>query len=175
MTPEMHNKSILLTIARESVEAQLKEERYHAPTLPAERNRPQGVFVTLYDREKNLRGCIGHITPTRKTLAEEVAECACAAAFEDPRFAPLCREELPGVKFEVSLLGPLSPVENIAELNAQKFGVVVSAGFKRGLLLPNLDGVDTVDMQIDIARRKAGIGRNEAITIQKFEIERIAH
>jgi AmmeMemoRadiSam system protein A len=175
MTNETLGRSIFLAIARDAIAAQLKKEHYTPPFVAREINTPQGVFVTIYDLEKNLRGCIGHITPICQTLAEEVAECARAAAFEDPRFPPLKPHELESVRFEISLLGPLSPAENLAQLDAKRFGIVVSAGFKRGLLLPNLDGVDTVDMQIDIARRKAGIGNHEIITIQKFEIERIAH
>jgi AmmeMemoRadiSam system protein A len=175
MTHKTPSLSIFLAIARDAVAAQLRRESYSPPVVPAEINAPQGVFVTIYDFEKNLRGCIGHITPFCKTLAEEVAECACAAAFADPRFPPINLHEFDTVRFEISLLGPLSPAESIAQLDAKRFGVVVSSGFKRGLLLPDLDGVDTVEMQIDIARRKAGIGRHEAITIQKFEIERIAH
>jgi AmmeMemoRadiSam system protein A len=153
--------------------AHLENRNAKSFQVPNSINAPRGVFVTLYEHAKELRGCIGHIAPMCSTLAEEVAECARSAAFEDPRFPPLKARELRDVQIEVSILGSLSPVTAVAELNPKKFGVVVSAGFRRGLLLPDIDGVDTVDMQIDIARRKAGIATHEPIRIEKFEIEKI--
>ncbi len=164
----------LLQVAREAIASKLENRLLASSDFVHGQKKSQGVFVTLYTHMKELRGCIGHISPVCASLSEEVAECAVAAAFEDPRFPPLSISELSSVHLEISLLGPLSEVETVNELDPKRFGVVVSAGWRRGLLLPDIDGVDSVDMQIDIARRKAGIAAHERVKIQKFEVNKIS-
>lgn len=145
-------------------------------TLP--RNLPEemtgrraGVFVSLHTAE-GLRGCIGTIAPTTVSVADEVARNAIAACSEDPRFEPVREEELEGISYSVDVLGAPEPVSAIEQLDPKRYGVIVSRGWKRGLLLPDLEGIDTVEEQIAIARRKAGIGPLEQVDLERFEVIR---
>lgn len=130
-----------------------------------------GVFVSLH-KAGQLRGCIGTISPTRQSIAEEIIQNAVSACAEDPRFSPVRPDELPAIECSVDVLGDAEAIESKTELDPQRYGVIVTSGSKRGLLLPALDGVDTAGEQIAIARRKAGIGENEPITLQRFEVVR---
>ncbi len=127
----------LLQIARKSIESVL----LHRPTtdlssLQGELRELRGVFVTL-KRHGELRGCIGYVEP-RLPLAEAVQEVAQKAAFEDPRFLPLTMEEWPDVDIEISILSPLERVTDVQEIEVGKHGLVIDAGFTRGLLLPQV-------------------------------------
>ncbi len=140
--------------------------------LPEEmRNRRAGAFVTLH-KGGMLRGCIGTISPIRPSLAEEIIMNAVSAAFSDPRFPPLREEELPEIVCSVDVLEPPEAIESTAQLDVKEFGVIVTSGRRRGLLLPNLEGVDTVEEQVDIARRKAGIGAGETFSLERFRVVR---
>ena len=140
--------------------------------LPAElTGRRAGAFVTLY-KHGSLRGCIGTINPVRGSLAEEIIMNAVSAAFSDPRFPPLREEELPEIVCSVDVLEPPEAIESTAQLDVKEFGVIVTSGRRRGLLLPNLEGVDTVEEQVDIARRKAGIGAGETFSLERFRVVR---
>ena len=130
-----------------------------------------GAFVSIH-KQGQLRGCIGTIAPTKDTLAEEIIQNAVSAAAHDPRFSPIRPEELPWLELSVDVLGAPEPVASEAELDPGRYGVIVSRGSRRGLLLPDLEGVDTPAEQIDIARRKAGIGPKEPLTLQRFEVVR---
>ncbi len=130
-----------------------------------------GVFVTLH-KYGNLRGCIGTFIPTQRNIAEEIIRNAIAAATEDPRFPPVRESELPELEISVDVLSEPEEVEDIEELDPKKYGIIVESGFKRGLLLPDIEGVDTVDDQIEIAKRKAGIYPGEPIKIYKFTVTR---
>lgn len=129
------------------------------------------MFVSLHDRAGELRGCIGHLVRTRETLGDEIAATAVLAACEDPRFPPLRADELAGLQVEVSVLGAPEPSDR-AGLDPRRYGVVVRSGARRGVLLPDLEGVDTVAQQVDIACRKAGILAGEAVAIERFVVEK---
>ncbi|MBR1497452.1 MAG: AmmeMemoRadiSam system protein A [Oscillospiraceae bacterium] len=133
--------------------------------------RRAGAFVSLH-KEGLLRGCIGTIGPVTPSLAEEIARNAVSAGTGDPRFTPVTESELDLLEYNVDVLGQPEPIASPAELDVKRYGVIVSCGMKRGLLLPDLEGVDSVAQQIDIARRKGGIGANEPYTLERFEVVR---
>lgn len=133
--------------------------------------RRAGAFVSLHEFG-NLRGCIGTIAPARSCLAEEVVMNGVAAATEDPRFAPVRPAELDHLSYSVDVLGEPEPVDSLEQLDPTRYGVIVTRGFKRGLLLPDLEGVDTVMDQIAIAKQKAGIAPNEDAHLERFEVVR---
>jgi AmmeMemoRadiSam system protein A/AmmeMemoRadiSam system protein B len=130
-----------------------------------------GVFVTL-KKHGNLRGCIGTISPVTGSVAEEILRNAVSSCSEDPRFDKVRAGELQDLVYSVDVLASPQPISSEAELDVERYGVIVSAGRRRGLLLPNLEGVDTVGQQISIARQKAGIRPNEEISLERFEVVR---
>jgi AmmeMemoRadiSam system protein A/AmmeMemoRadiSam system protein B len=130
-----------------------------------------GVFVSLHIGGQ-LRGCIGTIKPAAACVADEIIRNAVSAGREDPRFPPVRVDELPYLEYSVDVLGEEEPVSSPAELDPKRYGVIVSSGGRRGLLLPNLDGVDTVAQQLGIALQKAGIAPNEQYQIARFEVVR---
>ena len=142
--------------------------------LPAElTSRRAGAFVSL-KKNGQLRGCIGTIAPTQASLAEEIAANAVSAGCHDPRFPAVTADELPELVYDVDVLGEPEPVSGPDQLDPRRYGVIVSApGGRRGLLLPDLDGVDTVDEQLRIAARKGAIALSEdGVTIERFVVER---
>ena len=130
-----------------------------------------GAFVSIHKFDR-LRGCIGTILPTKANLAEEIIKNAISAVSEDPRFEPVTPDELKWLDINVDVLSAPERIDSKAELDVKRYGVIVENGYKRGLLLPDLDGVDTVDEQIDIARRKAGIPEGSALDLYRFEVVR---
>lgn len=134
-------------------------------------NRRAGTFVSIH-KYGQLRGCIGTIAPTRDCVAEEIIENAISASTRDPRFDPITADELPWLEINVDVLGEAEDIPSADMLDVKRYGVIVTSGYKRGLLLPDLDGVDTVEQQIDIAKRKAGIRDGEKIKLQRFEVVR---
>ena len=133
--------------------------------------RRAGTFVSIH-KEGLLRGCIGTIAPTRKNVAQEIIANAVSACSRDPRFSPVGEDELKDLEISVDVLGETEDISSPEELDVKRYGVIVSCGERRGLLLPDLDGVDTVEEQIDIARKKGGIGKDEDYTLQRFEVIR---
>ena len=161
-------------LARASVESWvLRRKRLPVPEdLPAEMlSSRAGAFVSIH-KNGQLRGCIGTIAPTEDCVAEEIVANGISACSRDPRFRPIAAEELKYLEISVDVLGEPEPVASPAELDVKRYGVIVSCGHKRGLLLPDLEGVDTVEDQIDIARRKGGIGEHEPYSLQRFEVVR---
>jgi AmmeMemoRadiSam system protein A len=130
-----------------------------------------GVFVSI-KKDGELRGCIGTISPVRGSIAEEILSNSVSAAARDPRFDPIDGSELDSLTYSVDVLAAPERIEGPDELDAKRYGVIVSCGGRRGLLLPDLDGVDTPEQQIDIARKKGGIGRNEPYALERFEVIR---
>lgn len=130
-----------------------------------------GAFVCLKIHGA-LRGCIGTIEPVCGNLAEEIVENAVSAATRDPRFLPVETNELDELKISVDVLLPPEPIDGLEQLDPKRFGVIVEHCSKRGLLLPDLEGVDTAEQQVDIARHKAGIGRTESVKLYRFEVNR---
>jgi AmmeMemoRadiSam system protein A len=140
-------------------------------SLPQEFNKQAGVFVSL-KKTGQLRGCIGTFSPTQPNLALEIIHNAISASTRDPRFAPVTADELAQIKISVDVLSEPAKVDNKDQLNSQRYGVIVTSGYKRGLLLPDLEGVNTVEEQLDIAKHKAGIKSGENIEIMRFEVQR---
>jgi AmmeMemoRadiSam system protein A len=161
-------------LARASIESYLLEKRIlKVPEdTPQELlNRRAGAFVTLY-KAGCLRGCIGTIAPVRESLALEIIFNAVASAAEDPRFPPVTRDELEDLVISVDVLGKAEPVAGVDQLDPARYGVIVSDRYRRGLLLPHLDGIDTAEEQVSIALRKAGIGFSEPYRLERFEVVR---
>jgi len=130
-----------------------------------------GTFVSLH-RGGELRGCIGTIVATQPTLADEIAHNAVQAATRDPRFPPLTERELADLDISVDVLHEAEPVQSLEALDPHTYGVIVSRDLRRGLLLPDLEGVDTALKQVEIARRKAGIGPDEPVRLERFKVDR---
>ncbi len=161
-------------LARFSLETFVKTGR-HAKLpggLPVEMTaRRAGTFVSL-KKHGQLRGCIGTISATTGSVGEEILQNAVSAAARDPRFSPVTRDELEDLVYSVDVLGDAEEIQSPAQLDVKKYGVIVTNGRRRGLLLPNLEGVDTVEEQISIAKQKAGIGSGEEVKLQRFEVVR---
>lgn len=167
-------EKIIPSLARRAIEYYLKEGRYLSlpPGLPPYLiNERRGVFVSLKKRGK-LRGCIGTYIPQYENIAQEIIHNAVSAATQDPRFPPLGEEELPLLRVSVDILSYPEKVDSLEELDPKKYGVIVERGWKRGLLLPDIEGVDTVEEQIRIALAKAGISPREKFTIYRFTVDR---
>lgn len=166
-------QSIFTRIARHSLEKRIKgDTRLHLPQdLPPLLARPGAAFVSL-KKKGALRGCIGTVQPLQLNLAAEIAANALSAALQDPRFPPVTAEELDELEISVDLLGEPELVKDLSTLDPRRFGVIVRARGRSGLLLPDLEGVDTVEQQLDIAKRKAGIYPDEAVEIFRFEVTR---
>ncbi len=130
-----------------------------------------GCFVSIHEYGE-LRGCIGTIMPTQPTIAQEIIHNAISASTRDPRFEPISAAELPYLEINVDILTPPEPIESEAELDVKRYGCIVECRERRGLLLPDLEGVDTVEQQIDICRRKGGIGHTEPVQLYRFEVKR---
>lgn len=140
--------------------------------LPEEMMRNEaGVFVSL-KKHGQLRGCIGTIAPAFSNVAEEIRHNAVSAGTEDPRFQPVTAKELPDLVYSVDVLGKTESISSPSELDVKRYGVIVTNGHRRGLLLPHLEGVDSVEDQIAIAKQKAGIGKNESCSLERFEVVR---
>lgn len=161
-----------VALARRAVEEFVCRGRLVAPCeLSGELLDRAGVFVSI-KRGDDLRGCIGTIEPRQDNIALEVIHNAIAAAIADPRFLPVTEEELPGLRYSVDVLTPPEPVEGPDQLDPRTYGVIVEMGERRGLLLPDLEGVDTVDQQLSYAMAKAGILPEEPVTLYRFTVRR---
>jgi len=166
----------LVELARKAIETYVRERRVIEPPdeLTPEMRQRAGTFVSLHGPGGELRGCIGTIEPTQDNVAREVIQNAISAATRDPRFPPVRPDELDGLDVKVDVLTPPEPVESLDELDPKRYGVIVESAtdWRRGLLLPDLEGVDTVEYQVDIARRKAFIGPGEPVELYRFEVKR---
>ncbi|MFC1861873.1 AmmeMemoRadiSam system protein B [Chloroflexota bacterium] len=164
--------SPLARLASETVEAYVREGKTPKPTrLTPEMREKAGVFVSIH-KSGDLRGCIGTFEPTADNVAEEIIANAISSATRDPRFPPIAPDELKDLDYSVDVLTRPEPIENQDQLDPRKYGVIVESGFRRGLLLPDLEGVDSVDYQIDICRQKAGIMPDEPVKLYRFEVKR---
>jgi len=165
----------LVRLAREAVETCIRSGQVlRTPEeLDEEMRQRAGVFVCLKKRGE-LRGCIGTISPVTECLASEVIKNAISASTEDPRFRPVRKEELNDLEYTVDVLLPPEPVlDPLKELDPKRYGVIVSKGLRRGLLLPDLEGVDTVQEQLRIAMQKAGLVPSEpGVEVQRFRVVR---
>lgn len=161
-------------LARKTIETFIKENiKICLPNdLPKDMtDKRAGAFVSIH-KYGQLRGCIGTILPTTGCVGEEIIQNAISASTSDPRFPAITENELSALEISVDVLGEPEDIPSPDYLDVKKYGVIVTKGFKRGLLLPDLDGVDTVEDQIAIAKRKAGIGYDEDVKLQRFEVIR---
>lgn len=161
-------------VARDAIRAFLEEREARAPVEPrGALARAAPVFVTLRIGGA-LRGCMGDLSPRCANLVQETTDRAITAAFRDPRFPPLTLDELEHTTIDVTILGPRTPVTSLDELDPAVFGVDVSdkAG-RRAVLLPDVEGVDTVEQQLSVVRRKAGISDDAKIKIHRFRVLKI--
>jgi len=169
-----NEESAYVRLARETIENYVKQGKIITPPkdLPEEMiNQKAGVFVSL-KKFGDLRGCIGTFMPTQENIAQEIIKNAISAAIDDPRFSPVTVFELEDLSISVDVLSAPEEVKDTSQLDPKKYGVIVSSGYKKGLLLPDLEGVDTVEYQIDIAKRKAGIYPGEKVKLYRFEVKR---
>ena len=165
----------LVVLARQAIESFVRESVVLEPkALTPEMERQAGTFVSLHDGQGQLRGCIGTFMPAQANVALEVVHNAISAATRDPRFPPVRPHELADLDVKVDVLTTPEPVSGPQELDTRRYGVIVQAeqGWRRGLLLPDLEGIDTVEEQIRICRYKAGIGEGEAVQLLRFQVER---
>ena len=169
------NEDPWVKLARRSLETYVKtgQRLTSLPEdLPTEMTTQQtGAFVSLH-KNGQLRGCIGTIAPTCENLAWEIVQNAISACSRDPRFSPVRPNELDELEYSVDVLGAPEPVDSPAALDPKTYGVIVSCGGRRGLLLPDLDGVDSVEAQLSIALQKGGIRENEPYKIERFKVVR---
>ena len=162
----------LVKFARDTLESYVSGSPPPDPDdVPDEFQKRAGVFVSI-KKHGNLRGCIGTIQPTRSNIVEEVAANAISAGMNDPRFQPVRKDELGELDYSVDVLQPPEPVAGLHELDPVKYGVIVRSGRRSGLLLPNLEGINTPGEQVDIARQKAGIRSDEPVKLERFEVIR---
>lgn len=157
-------------LARETIEAKIKGTAAPVPgdDFPTAK---AAVFVTLH-KFGQLRGCIGTLHPVHERIEQEIARNAVSAALEDPRFSPVQASELPYLEISVDVLSEPEAIASIDELDPKRYGVIVRKGRKSGVLLPDLDGIDTAEQQVEIAKKKAGIGRAERADLERFRVDR---
>ena len=167
------NPAVLL--AKEAVENYIKEEKtIEIPKdLPKNLNdQKAGVFITI-EKDDNLRGCIGTYLPTKENIAKEIIHNAIAAATIDYRFDPIQRDELNSLSYTVYILNKPELIEDIKELDPKKYGIIVKTDSKTGLLLPDLEGIETIEQQVSTACQKGGLNpTKEQIIIYKFTVEK---
>jgi AmmeMemoRadiSam system protein A len=162
----------LVRLAKDAVDSFVLFGRVIDPVdLPPELLRPAGAFVSI-KRGATLRGCIGTIEPARDSLAREVVRNAIDSATRDPRFLPVEAEELGELSYSVDVLSPAEPVSGPEELDHRRYGIIVRNGPRRGLLLPDIEGVNSVEEQIAIAKVKAGILPEEPVELFRFTVQR---
>ena len=163
-------------LAIDAIRAYVLDFRFLAPPeglfdrFPDLRRRA-GTFVSL-KKQGELRGCIGTIEPLRGNLAVEIVENAISAASKDPRFRPVGEEELAHLRVSVDILGAPERVAGPGDLDVLRYGVIVRSGVKRGLLLPDIEGIVSVEEQLSVARKKGGIGESEHVELYRFVVER---
>ena len=163
----------LVELARKSIETFVREGIILKPPdpLPQEMSEKAGVFVSL-KKHGELRGCIGTYLPCCESIGAEIIVNAISAATKDPRFHPVQEDELKDLTYSVDVLSCPEKIHTTDELDPKKYGIIVISGLKRGLLLPDLDGVDTVEEQIRITKMKAGILPHEDVEIHRFRVIR---
>ena len=174
LTEQKNASDIYVRLARNTIEKYISQGIIPdvPDDLPKEllQNRA-GAFVSIHEHGR-LRGCIGTILATKECIAKEIIDNAISASTKDPRFDPITKDELDWLEINVDILSEPEDIDSKDELDVKRYGVIVSNRYKRGLLLPDLDGIDTVDEQIAIAKKKAGISDNEDYSLQRFEVTR---
>jgi AmmeMemoRadiSam system protein A len=161
----------LVLLAKQTVEQYVRMAEVLAPTPLPGMDGQAGAFVSI-KKHGDLRGCIGTIEPTQANICIEVVRNAIAAASRDPRFAPITEKELLHLTYSVDVLTAPELVDSADCLDCKRYGIIVQSGMRRGLLLPDLEGVDSVEQQIEIAKMKAGIFPEEPCQLYRFEVNR---
>ena len=162
----------VVKLARKAVEGYVREGKKPKPRkLTPEMRERAGVFVSLH-KHAQLRGCIGTFEPREKNVAEEIIANAISSSTGDPRFPPVTASELDDLEYSVDILAEPEPITDISQLDHKEYGVIVESGWRKGLLLPDLEGVDSVEEQIAICRLKAGIAIDEPIKLYRFQVRR---
>ena len=167
-------ESDYVKLARETLETYVKNhKKLNVPEwVPPEfKTKRAGVFVSL-KKHGILRGCIGTIGPVRVNIAEEIINNAISSGTQDPRFPAVREDELKDLDYSVDVLGAPEKIDSMDELDVKRYGVIVTSGFRRGLLLPDLEGVDTPEEQAGIALQKAGISNRDHFEMERFEVIR---
>lgn len=171
----MSEEDFPVLLAKRTIEDYLRSGKVISPPsrIPEVFQKKAGTFVSLHKKGR-LRGCIGTYLPTQDNLANEIIKNAISAATQDPRFPPVDTSEIKDLEISVDVLSKPEPVKSQRELDPKKYGVIVSKGWQKGLLLPDLEGVDTVEQQLEIAKQKAGLGETpvEQLEIQRFTVTR---
>lgn len=167
----VHSPPVVL--ARQAIQTYVTEGTVlEAPQpLPEMFQTRAGAFVSLH-KHGQLRGCIGTIEPVQPSLAEEIIHNAIAASTQDPRFPPVRPEELADLEISVDVLNPPEPVPDLGHFDPRRYGMIVRLGSRRGLLLPDLEGVDTPEEQFAICCRKAGIPAGAPVQLYRFTVTR---
>jgi len=163
----------LAVLAKKSVETYVRDGRVEKPPDPPlpDMTEMAGVFVCL-KKHGQLRGCIGTFMPSCENICAETIMNAIAAATKDPRFPPVEKSELQELDYTVDVLSPPEKVSDMKKLDPRKYGVIIASGHRRALLLPDLEGVDTVEEQLRIVKMKADILPHEEVDIYRFEVKR---
>lgn len=166
-------ESYLVQVARQSLQSHLQGQWKEPDSypVPPEFAGEAGAFVS-FKKDGHLRGCIGTTAPTRRNVVQEVAYNAVSAGTQDPRFYPIRLDELDELSVSVDVLMPPEPIQGLDQLGVKKYGVIVRRGGRSGLLLPDLEGVDTPQQQVEIAKQKAGIDPDEEAKLERFEVIR---
>ena len=161
-------------LAYHAIETYLTKGQTLAPPdpLPDNMKESRAVFVSLHTGDGLLRGCRGTISPTEPNLAQAIINTAIASATDDPRFPPMVVDELDGLDVKVDVLNEMEPVTDTRELDEKKYGVVIISGYRRALLLPDIAAVESVPHQLQLVRRKAGIGPDEPAELYRFTVTR---
>lgn len=167
-------------LARNTIETYVNKHRLYEPDefLRNElnslgvMNMRKGAFVSIHEHG-NLRGCIGTVEPVRENLVQEIIHNAISACSQDPRFYPVQPRELDELDIHVDVLEKPEKIESENQLNPKRYGVIITKGSKRGLLLPDLEGINTIQEQMRAVRQKAGIKQHESgCQIERFEVLR---
>jgi hypothetical protein len=163
----------LVELAKKSVESFITQGKVISlpDPQPDSMSGKAGVFVSI-KKHGELRGCIGTFQPACDCIGTEVISNAISAATKDPRFSPVTEKELPDLTYSVDVLSSPEKISSLSELDPKKYGVIVVSGFRRGLLLPDLEGVNTVEEQLRITKMKAGILPHEEVEIYRFKVTR---
>lgn len=166
--------SAYVNLARQALETYIRNGETISPMsgLPREMlEQKAGVFVLIKNRDQ-LRGCIGTVRPTRENIAQEIIQNAISAGTKDPRFYPIKQDELGNLSYSVDILREYEAVESVKELDINKYGVLVTSQDRLGLILPGLEGVETVEQQVYMALERAGIMPFEPYNVYRFKVER---
>lgn len=165
-----------IKLAKKTIETYIKTGK----VIPLPKDLPKemlikkaGVFVSLHLKSGELRGCIGTFFPTKPSVAQEIIQNAISSTTQDSRFPPVMVDELPNLIYSVDILSTSKSVSKDKLSDPKKYGLIVSAqDGRRGLLLPDLPGVETIEEQIKICRMKAGINPWEPVSYQIFTVKR---